>query len=274
MSNLWVRTLTGAIFITLIIGSILWLPEAFFVLFCLMTFATSFEFFSLICGKENKGFGLFTALVSTLVFAMISNIFFHSNQFVTLIFIVPVTLLIPIVALLSHNALSSTRKIMAGLLAVFFISIPFSSLMGIRIYDNEINGKWLLLAFFLTIWSYDTFAYLTGFAFGKHRLYETISPKKSWEGAIGGFIFSLVCTCIFYKTTQILTFWQWIGFGCIISIIGTLGDLSESLLKRSLNVKDSGKILPGHGGLLDRFDSTIFAAPFIIAYLFILNFCI
>lgn len=141
-------------------------------------------------------------------------------------------------------------------------------------YENDATGKWLLLAFFLTIWSFDTFAYLTGCAFGKHRLYEKISPKKSWEGAIGGLIFALVCACIFYRTTtDVLTFWQWMIFGGIVSVVGTLGDLSESLLKRMLNVKDSGRILPGHGGLLDRFDSTIFAAPFILAYLYILSYC-
>lgn len=274
MSNILVRTLTGAVFIALIICSILLTPWAFAGLFCLMTFGSAYEFFGLICGKDHHTFNIFTALTAVLVFAAISTTFLLPDYTFTLALAFPLMLLIPIKALFSHDALSSTKKIMAGLLAIFFVAIPFSTLTGIRVFHGTTDGKWLLLAFFLTIWSFDTFAYLTGYALGKHRLYEKISPKKTWEGAIGGLLFACICTYIFYRTTHILTLGQWIGFGLIISVTGTLGDLSESLLKRSLDVKDSGKILPGHGGLLDRFDSTIFAAPFILAYLYILNNCI
>lgn len=274
MSNILVRTLTGAVFIAVIIASIIWTPWSFFALFCLITFGATIELYSLIDNKSSKGFQYFAASIATCVFAVISLSFLQSNLSACMMLALPLMLLIPIKTLLSNDALSSTKKITAGLFSVLFIAFPFAALTGIRVFNNETDGKWLLLAFFLTIWSFDTFAYLTGRAFGKHRLYEKISPKKSWEGAIGGLIFACVCTYVFYRTTHILTLGQWIGFGVITSVIGTLGDLSESLLKRMLNVKDSGKILPGHGGLLDRFDSTIFAAPFILAYLFILNYCL
>ncbi|MDD4847708.1 MAG: phosphatidate cytidylyltransferase [Bacteroidales bacterium] len=273
MKNMLIRSLTGAVFIAIIIGSILWSPWAFFVVFCAMTFGSAFEFFSLVDSKKHQGFQIFSTLVATMIFATISLAFLLPEFSYIVVIAFPLLLLIPIVALLSHEALTTIPRIMSGILSVLLVAVPFSTLTGIRALGVD-DGKWLLLAFFLTIWSFDTFAYLTGYAFGKHRLYEKVSPKKSWEGAIGGLVFACLCTYIFYRTTHILTLGQWIGFGVIVSVVGTLGDLSESLFKRALNVKDSGNILPGHGGLLDRFDSTIFAAPFILAYLYIINYCI
>lgn len=274
MKNLLVRTLTGLIFITFVIGAILWSPWAFFILFCITTFLASFEFFHLIFGNSKNGFGIFTAVIATAVFSVISTSFLIPELSFSLTFVVPLILLLPIVALLSHQAIESAKKITVSLMSVLLVAIPFSTMFGIGVFEGKEQGKWLLLAFFLTIWSYDIFAYLTGGAFGKHKMHKTISPQKSWEGAFGGLIFSLVCCYVFYRFTDILSLWQWLGFGIIVSVVGTFGDLSESLLKRSLHTKDSGKILPGHGGLLDRFDSTFFAAPFILAYLYILKFCI
>lgn len=271
MKNLITRTLTGIIFIACIVGSILWSPWTFIVLFSIFTFGGTYEFYRLVCKNENKKFAFVVSFISTIIFALISIIFILPEFFNLTVIILPLLLIIPIIQLFSQNTLSSTHKITAGILSIFFIAFPFSTLTGIRFFSTPDEGKWLVLSLFTTIWIYDTFAYLTGMTFGKHRLYEKISPKKSWEGAIGGLIFALICTIVFYYTIGILNLWQWIGFGLIISIIGTFGDLCESLLKRSLNAKDSGNILPGHGGLLDRFDSTIFAAPFILAYLYILN---
>ena len=131
-----------------------------------------------------------------------------------------------------------------------------------------------LLALFVFIWVNDSFAYLTGSLFGKHRMFERISPKKSWEGFIGGAAFTIAASVIFANYFTQLPLWGWIGFAILMIIFGTLGDLVESLFKRTLNVKDSGNILPGHGGILDRIDSVIFSIPALFIYVEIISFFI
>ena len=125
----------------------------------------------------------------------------------------------------------------------------------------------MLLAVFVTIWVNDTGAYLVGVTLGKHRLFERISPKKSWEGFIGGALFALLSGYIFSLFIPEINLLNWMIFSELIVIFGTFGDLTESLIKRTLEVKDSGNIIPGHGGLLDRFDSMLLAAP--VIYLFL-----
>jgi phosphatidate cytidylyltransferase len=127
------------------------------------------------------------------------------------------------------------------------------------------------MGFFFILWANDSFAYLTGVSIGKHRLFERISPKKSWEGSIGGFVSGLLTAwviSIFFKEFDLI---NWIVIAAIIMIFGTFGDLVESLFKRSLKVKDSGNILPGHGGLLDRFDAVFLAAPAVFVYLILIK---
>jgi phosphatidate cytidylyltransferase len=135
------------------------------------------------------------------------------------------------------------------------------------------------LALFSFIWINDTFAYLVGIKFGKHKLAEKISPKKTWEGFFGGLVFAIFAGFLFdYFTSDEITkivepdsLFKWIGMSIVVVIFGTLGDLIESWFKRSLGVKDSGTILPGHGGLLDRLDSILFAAPVALVYLLLVN---
>ena len=128
----------------------------------------------------------------------------------------------------------------------------------------------LVIAFFSFIWINDTGAYIVGCTIGKHRLFERISPKKSWEGFFGGLAFSLLLGWVWSTQCSFLNMGQWIGLSAVVSIFSTWGDLCESLLKRTLNVKDSGNILPGHGGLLDRLDSVFLASPATVIYLYLL----
>lgn len=121
------------------------------------------------------------------------------------------------------------------------------------------------------IWLSDTGAYCVGSLIGKHRLFERISPKKSWEGSIGGGIVSLASAFVFAQYFFFLNVWQWMGLALVVVIFGTWGDLTESLLKRQLGIKDSGNILPGHGGMLDRFDSALMAIPAVVVYLMLLS---
>ena len=168
---------------------------------------------------------------------------------------------------------------------ILWIVIPFS-LFSYFLYNTNLNSDSdlliniadiytgynykILLSFFLLLWSNDTFAYLFGVSFGKHRLFERISPKKSWEGFFGGVLMSVVMSVILSHFFDFYSIKFAVILALIVSVLGTLGDLIESMFKRSINVKDSGKLLPGHGGILDRFDGVFLASPivFFIIYLF------
>jgi len=149
-----------------------------------------------------------------------------------------------------------------------FVAIPFGLMNALFIIPGfEGFSTAILIGLFVLVWTSDVFAYLTGSMFGKHRLFERISPKKSWEGSIGGFIFALIAAYIlslFYTQIGIV---NWLILAVIIVVTGTLGDLCASLLKRLAGVKDTGTFFPGHGGVLDRFDATIFATPFVFVYI-------
>jgi phosphatidate cytidylyltransferase len=120
------------------------------------------------------------------------------------------------------------------------------------------------------IWAYDSGAYLVGISIGKHRLLERVSPKKSWEGAIGGWLIACGVSAVFAHYLPQLSLPEWMIYATLVAVVGTLGDLMESLMKRTLQIKDSGKILPGHGGMLDRFDSLLLSTPVIFIYLLFL----
>ncbi|RSK40629.1 phosphatidate cytidylyltransferase [Mangrovimonas spongiae] len=157
------------------------------------------------------------------------------------------------------------------IITTFYLSSGFVFIILIAQYYEDYN-PFLLLGSFILIWTNDTFAYLVGKNFGKQKLFEKISPKKTVEGFLGGLFFSTIASYFIATFTETLGFTNWLVLAIIISVFGTLGDLIESKFKRQANVKDSGVIMPGHGGLLDRLDSIIFAAPFIYLYLQLLHY--
>jgi len=157
------------------------------------------------------------------------------------------------------------------IITTFYLSSGFVFLILIAKYHHVYNPK-ILLGSFILVWVNDTFAYLIGKNFGKQKLFEKISPKKTVEGFLGGLLFSSIASYFIATFTDTLSFTNWLILSIIISVFGTLGDLIESKYKRQANVKDSGIIMPGHGGLLDRFDSIIFAAPFIYLFLRIIQY--
>lgn len=158
------------------------------------------------------------------------------------------------------------------ILTTFYLSSAFVFLVLIGNYysDSEKFNAIILLGSFILVWVNDTFAYLVGSNFGKQKLFPSISPKKTVEGFLGGLFFACIASSIIAHYTDTLSFTNWLILSIIVSVFGTIGDLVESKFKRQANVKDSGVIMPGHGGLLDRFDSIIFAAPFIYLFLRIL----
>jgi phosphatidate cytidylyltransferase len=153
-------------------------------------------------------------------------------------------------------------------LGIIYLAIPFSLLILMINFGKGNFGVFTFPVFyFFMIWANDTFAYLVGSAIGKHRLFERISPKKSWEGAIGGLFFTFVLAFILSQFYSFLSVPQWLELAAIIVVFGNFGDLAESMFKRSIDCKDSGKFFPGHGGILDRFDSVLLSAPFVFIYL-------
>lgn len=182
-----------------------------------------------------------------------------------LIGIVPMIVLIPVFEILFRKQ-HSIENIFFTIIGVAYVALPFSFLNLIAQSTEGFNSG-LLLFLFIVLWANDSGAYLTGSLLGKHKLVEKISPNKTWEGAIGGAILGLVTAIVASQIFELFGFKQAIVLALLIIISGVFGDLTESLIKRHFEVKDSGKFLPGHGGLLDRFDSMLFAAP--ICYFYI-----
>jgi phosphatidate cytidylyltransferase len=174
---------------------------------------------------------------------------------------------------MSKTPFSNISSVLAG---VIYIALPLSLTTKLTMHEGNYDYR-IFLALFIYLWSNDVGAYCFGMMFGrkgKHKLFERISPKKSWEGFLGGIITSLLAAFVLssvwnerYAFDKI----HWFVLSVIVSLSGTFGDLAESMLKRSVGVKDSGKIMPGHGGILDRFDSALFAFPFALTYIYLLN---
>jgi phosphatidate cytidylyltransferase len=151
-------------------------------------------------------------------------------------------------------------------LGIFYIAVPFA-LLNIAAFEKGTYNFQIIFGCLFILWASDTGAYFAGTRFGRRKLFERISPKKSWEGALGGALLAMVFAVGIAYYFRSLALWQWLTIGAIIIVGGTFGDLVESLLKRSVEIKDSGDTLPGHGGFLDRFDGLLISAPFIVAFL-------
>lgn len=269
LSNLITRTLTGVIFVAAIIGSILLSHKLFSVLFLCVSVLALYEFYTLL-QKSNAAKAQLTSgiIAGSMVYIIIALI---SWQLIGYKFLCAALLIPPLIFIIElyRKSESPIQNIALTLLGILYISLPFA-LLNIFLNPQLIPGEYhpgILIGFFVIIWCNDSFAYLTGITFGRHRLFERISPKKSWEGSIGGFFFGLLAAYFLSLYFQEFDLTNWLIIAAIIMIFGTFGDLAESMIKRSLKIKDSGNILPGHGGLLDRFDAVIMAAPPVLIYI-------
>ncbi|MDR1730150.1 MAG: phosphatidate cytidylyltransferase [Prevotellaceae bacterium] len=271
IKNLILRTVSGAVFISVMIAAIWFPPYLFGAVFLLITVLGLREFYVLSDAIEGvKTSKIFSIISGTILFLCFFSTNFLNTQSEVLVnlllglYVLSVTTLFLIE--LFRNQKNPIQNIAISLMGHIYVTLPFAFICLM-----ESSHKIFVLAFFLIIWASDTGAYLTGICIGKHKMFERISPKKTWEGFFGGMIFALITGFIFNYLTEnnrLFELWQWLIFALIIFIFGTLGDLVESMFKRSLNVKDSGSFLPGHGGLLDRFDSAIIAAP--VAFVFLI----
>lgn len=266
LKTLLLRSCTGVIFVGIIIAALLYSSYATFVVFGIAMYISMVEFFNM---TYTKGVSKrYMSLIKLLSVGMYAAVYFFSRGrlgFSPLLLVAPYFILLAISELfdISSDTFVNVGRAAANML---YIILPYS-LVSIMVNNgSEFNGTYLLTIFGL-IWANDSFAYLFGVSLGKHRMWERISPKKSWEGFIGGGLTSVGLSLVlahFFFPSQML---QMAGLAVIVVVFGTFGDLFESQLKRQFKVKDSGNSLPGHGGFLDRFDSFIFIIPMAMLYL-------
>ncbi|WP_026978037.1 phosphatidate cytidylyltransferase [Flavobacterium tegetincola] len=267
------RAISGAVYIVLLIFSIICSVETFFVLFGLFLIIAVYEFCSLV--HINKILPLFVAvlLYGSVTYLESQKIPLSKNFDYTLL---GATLLISFrcIYFLFNNKQYKIESASKYVFLLGYIILPFIILTKIPFGIKGYNPK-IIIGIFILIWTNDTFAYIVGKSIGKHKLYEKISPKKTIEGFFGGIVFAVIASYLiatYYIEGKQTAQFIWLGFALIVGIFGTIGDLIESKFKRIANVKDSGAIMPGHGGVLDRLDSVIFVAPFIFLFYQLLPF--
>jgi phosphatidate cytidylyltransferase len=270
MSNFLTRTLTGAVFVILVIGTAIWNVWAFTAVFAMFTVCGIWEFFLLVSKTGIKPFRIYGTAIAFSVYAITALAATGLiGPFAPLCYLIVFSIsFLFFFAELYLRSATPFHNIAYTFLGIIYLAIPFSMLIAMVNVGYGSFGIFTFPVFyFFMIWANDTFAYLVGSAIGKHRLFERISPKKSWEGAIGGLFFTFILAFIFSRIHNYFTLPQWLGLAAVIVVFGNFGDLAESMFKRSIGVKDSGKFFPGHGGILDRFDSVLLSAPFVFVYL-------
>lgn len=281
-NNFIQRAITGIIFVGVLIGCILGGPISFTLLFALITALTIHEF-GVIISKQpdveiNKPICMLAGVFLFFGFAYLEVMPGQTEILIPYLFLI-IYLLVSELYLKKKNPLNNWAYAM---MSQIYIALSFAMLNVLAYHSIGNEGELsnyqvqynpiLPLSIFIFTWINDTGAYCTGMLFGKHRLFERISPKKSWEGSIGGGVFSIIAAIVMAHYFPFMPISIWIGLALTVVIFGTLGDLTESLLKRTIGIKDSGNILPGHGGMLDRFDSTLMAVPAAVVYLYIISF--
>ena len=273
------RSLSGFVYVLLLIASILFSTESFFGLFGIFLLIAVVEFCNLI--QLNKIIPILIA--STIYLLFYAVVILKEGLFYTLylsqtddLFVLFFTLFVSIKCLifLFDNKKTKIHSVSKYFYLIGYIILPFIIITKIPFGEKGYNPK-IIISIFILIWINDTFAYIVGKSIGKHKLFERISPKKTIEGFLGGVFFAVIASFIiakYYIEVKEVNTYIWIIIALIVGVFGTIGDLIQSKFKRIAGVKDSGKIMPGHGGILDRLDSVIFVAPIIYLFYQILNF--
>lgn len=272
MKNWITRAITGIIYVAVIVGGILLGDWWYLLMTLILTLPALIEFKRITAkGRESS--------LNTMIDLMGAAFLLFSCSSAVRFTLLPLFVAYFLLRLLSQiytKDENPVTSLVGSLAAQFYITFPIALMLGIAMIGNRI----MLLEMFILIWLSDTGAFIVGSLFGKHKLFPRLSPKKSWEGFIGGLLFCVGAAIgMYYLFEHPVHFggnglWIMIGFGIIVPIFATLGDLVESMIKRAVGVKDSGKLLPGHGGMLDRIDSLLMVAPATFLYLTIILFAI
>lgn len=277
MKNFVTRTLTAIVYVVLLVGCTVLSPMSAYIFYALIALLCTREF----CAVLNRHYGaeINTPIVALTGFLLVSIAWVGVGGIKDeqLILLFGTTMLFLIISELYRQSSDPLRNWALAFAAQIYTALPFALLPSIAIhydvYSNAPIYEWIYpLALFIFLWANDTGAYLVGSMLGRYvpyKLFPRISPNKSWVGSIGGGLLTLAAAAVIYTLRPAeLNLLQWLGFGLTVVFFGTWGDLVESLLKRQLGIKDSGHILPGHGGMLDRFDSALLAIPAAAIYFY------
>lgn len=281
LKNLITRSITGILYVAILVTCFL---QAFnmVIVFALITGLATWEFTGLVNEHKHVNVNrLITTVAGVYFFLAVAGV--NSGAIQTNAVFVPylLTIIYLFISGLYTKSGDSVNDWAYTMLSQMYIALPLSTInvIAFRQAADGLNYYYYLLPLstFIFLWTNDTGAYCTGSLFGKHKLFPRISPAKSWEGSIGGGILVLIVASVMYyiesqgENLSGLNLIEWLGLGLVVVVFGTWGDLVESLLKRTLGIKDSGNILPGHGGILDRFDSSLMAIPASVVYLYTLT---
>jgi len=264
-SHLRKRVLSVLVAVPIVVTAIHWNSLSYFLLFLVIVTLTMLEFYKLASFggvSPNKFLGIGGGVVTYTLIFMYASERVPGNY---LYLLCPMVALVYLIELYQQDATPFTN-IAYTLLGIVYVSVPFS-LLHITAFARGAYSYEIVMGILLILWANDTGAYLIGSSIGKHSLFKRISPKKSWEGALGGAALALVVSYTIANCFSSIGVEMWLGIGGIIAVAGTYGDLVESMLKRSVKIKDSGETIPGHGGFLDRFDSFLLAIPFVVAFI-------
>ncbi|MBO4906259.1 MAG: phosphatidate cytidylyltransferase [Bacteroidaceae bacterium] len=270
MNNLIVRALTGAVFVAVMVGGMLYGPLTFGLLFLVITALTTWEFTGIMSARDDVSLNrMITTVASCCLF--LGSWGYANGLAQTPAAFAPwlLSLIYLFVEELYLQEDSPLNNWAYTMMAQLYIALPFSLLCFLE--SSYQSAGMLSLSIFIFLWCNDTGAYLSGSLLGRHKLFPRVSPGKSWEGSIGGGLLCVGVSQLVAHYVTVLPPLVWAGFALVVVVFGTWGDLVESLLKRSLGIKDSGNILPGHGGMLDRFDSSLLAIPAVMIYLLSLS---
>jgi len=280
MSNFWARTITGLSMVFILLAAIWFSGWVFAAIFLLILILGLVEFYGLITGtacSPQKSYGI----AAGVILYLFSTLFFFRSPLIPqspvtplLPFLLPIPLFfISLILEIYRNKNNPLTNVATTTFGYLYIALPFSLLNAFSAPDSLHFYRLpvILTGYFAFTWIYDTGAYLYGKQFGKHQFFKRISPKKTWEGTIAGAIITYAFATGLSLWITTLPVWDWFVLATLVVLFGTHGDLFESLVKRSLDIKDSGKILPGHGGILDRFDTVLLSSPFVFLYFFFRN---
>ncbi len=272
MNDLLTRALSGLLYSIIIIITLFIVKEWFFIVFFILGCLTIYEYLKLIDIKSFIPyillaflflvFNIYTLKPYSLVFFLLPSLIINA---------ILIYDLFSAKAIFKIPTLKKKQRKRRYACIIFYLISGFVFLTQIAFIDKTFTPK-LLVGIFILVWANDTFAYLVGKNFGKHKLMPSVSPKKTIEGLLGGIVGAVSISFIIFTFTQIYSMLVWVILACIVAIFGTVGDLVQSKFKRQAGVKDSGTIMPGHGGLYDRLDSMLFASPFVYLFLEIINY--
>lgn len=273
MSGTKQRIITGLIFGAIVIGGMLAHQRSFQIVFVLIAALCLWEFFGMTLENQPKTWAMYRKILGTGLGLLPILVTIGFIPEIIVLYTFAASVFIILIIELFAQAQKPFSNIGHILLGIIYIGFPFALVIMMSI-DRQLRDftPYIILGILLMVWASDVAAYFSGRALGKNKLFPRISPKKTWEGAIGGLLGAVAAGALIYMVyrqlgVHSLTLQNWLILGAITAVFGILGDLVESMLKRSVNIKDSGNLLPGHGGFLDRFDAFIFVIPFAYLYL-------